>query len=51
MKITKKCEICLKKGIEPTRTLDKFLPLHEKPKNVDVAIREEIHISINPKMG
>jgi CRISPR-associated protein Csx10 len=47
-----KCEICLKSGIEtPLEPLDRFLPLREKPEAVDVALREEIHISINPENG
>ncbi len=48
----KNCEKCLEIGIEtPLEPLNKFLPLHKKLKTVDVAIREEMHITIDPETG
>lgn len=52
------CEICLKgekeveEGFEvPLEPLNKFLPIHEKAKAIDVALREEMHITIDPETG
>lgn len=48
----KVCDKCLEKSIEtPLKPLNKFVALHPIPKIVNVAKREEMHITIEPETG
>ncbi len=46
------CGVCSKEGIEtPLVPLNKFLPILEGQKQINVVLREEMHIAINPATG
>ena len=48
----KKCNECINRGLDtPLEPLNKFIPMHPKPQVVDIAKREEMHITIDPKTG
>lgn len=48
----KNCDKCSKKSFEtPLEPLNKFVPLHPRPKTVDIDKREEMHITIDHKTG
>lgn len=48
----KLCDKCLEKGIETSlEPLNKFISLRKNPEIVDVATREELHISIDQEKG